>query len=348
MPPFDFDHDLSNSDLTIGIELEYPGRNSTDEKYVTRGRDTCGLQQRYTHPPFISGHGTYDGTVGLEVVSDRLDLEDAANWHAEVVDYVEDEYNVEYQPVGLMENGNTAGMHIHISHLTEQQARDLYEISQTPWAKVLFCSSIANENGEAAWPVFRGGRHCRMQFGGSRYACINHRSSGHYEWRMPEPVDSDHVEIIARFLRLFEQEADLAIEYAQEVLDDGDDRITSIKRAESTGMDIEDIPSISREPVSDSEEFFQTMIDSWALPEIYQVELGGEHFYRFESEMDAELEVEGIEFETNDVLHADTLEVANQELAEDVSRAFQRRHNESSRETDATKELKKIVKKKKS
>lgn len=347
MPGFDFD--LSDSNLNVGIELEYPAKGSSDKLYVNRGRDTSGLSRSATIPPSYDGAATYDGTVGLEVVSEVLDLEDVANWHRDIVEYVEGEYNAEYQPVGLMQSGSTAGLHIHLSPLSERQARDLYEISQTAWAKVLFCSSIANDNGEAAWPVFRGGGHCRMEYNGSRYSCVNARGNRHYEWRMPEPMDSDHLEIVARFLRLFEQDTDLAIQYAQEVLDDGDDRITSIKRAEATGMHIEDIPDVRREPApEDPENFYSEVESEWAAPQIYLVEIGGERYYAFDSNIDGEFEVNGITVQPNTALYVDSLNrVQDQDVEEDVVLALQRRDAESLRETEATDELKEIVKKKK-
>lgn len=344
MPEPDFDP--SNSGLRIGIELEYPGRRDNDELFVSRGRGTSGLSD--IPIPRSDANATYDGTVGLEVVSDVLDLEDAAFWHADIIDHVEAEH-VNYQPVGLMSNGNTAGLHLHLSPLTESEARQLYEISQTAWAKVLFCTSIANENGEAAWPVFRGGRHCRMNFSdGDRYACVNRRGGSHYEWRLPEPMMPENLEVVATFLRLFEQDPDHAIQYAQEILDDGDERITSIQRAEATGMDIDEVPTVRREPSPDDPQgFYESVASRWDAPEIYLVEVDGNHYYAFETSFGT-FEVDGLEVGNGDVIYADGLDyVSDEEEARVVNQAFNRRNAESSRRTEATEELKKIVKKKK-
>lgn len=347
------DFDLSGSGLSIGIEVEYPAMDRGDTLFVDRGRDTSGIQNDMGRlPSHINGRPTYDGTVGLEIVSDRLHLEDAPQWYADVIEFVENEYDARHQPSGLMFGGSTAGLHIHMSPLNDAQARRLHEISQQPWAKVLFCSSITASEGNETWPVFRGGRYCRMnQYNDNRYSCVNARGSGHYEWRMPEPMTPEHMEIVVRFLRAFEQDPDEAVEYAQQVLDDADERITAIRRAEATGMDIEGVPIIERSPhEEDPEHFFEEVQEQWALPEIYHVEYGDSAFYTFNSVMDAEWEVAGVTFSENDVIRADELEhVADETLAAEVRTVFENRRDGSSprRETDATHELKKIVKKKK-
>jgi hypothetical protein len=346
----DFDTDARNSDLTIGIEVEYPGMNPGDEKFMHRGRSTNDLSDIHW-PSSIGGRAVYDGTVGLEVVSDQLQLEDAANWYKDVIEYVEEEHNTRHQPVGLMSN-NTAGLHIHLSSLSSSQAQELYRISETPWAKVLFCSSIAMEDDSATWPVFRGGSYCRMNYdSGSRYDCVNGRGGGHYEWRMPEPMVGEHMEILVKFLRLFEQSPDAAREYAQEVLDDADDRITSVRRAEAVGMDIDSVPTVERSPYSENPEaaeFYEAVEERWTAPEIYRINHDDGTYYIFESRLEGEFEVAGVTFTDRDILRADTLEaIEDAERRDDIRRAYNRHGNDEIRETEATNELKKIVKKKK-
>jgi len=342
-----FDFDPTNSDLTIGIEVEYPGMNPADKKFIDRGRDSNGIQSEISGIP-MSGHATYDGTVGLEIVSSQLHLADAPGWYADVIDHVESEYNTGYQPTGLMTTGNTAGLHVHLSSLSRSQAEDLYELSQTPWAKVLFCSSIANDGDDAVWPVFRGGRYCQMNFGTGHYDCVNNRGGGHYEWRLPEPVVPEHFELIVKFLRLFEQSTDAAVEYAQEVLDDADDRITAIKRAEAVGMDIDAVPVVERDQYpGDPENFFEAVRQEWGYPEVYHVEYEDGNYYLFESRLDGEFEAGGVSFTPDDVLRADELtRVQDPEQRQEVQSAFERRNSDDARETEATEELKKIVKKK--
>jgi hypothetical protein len=347
--PGDFDFDPSNSSLNIGIELEYPGMDRGDERFINRGRDTSGLQSDVGSIP-VAGRAVYDGTVGLEIVSDVLDLEDAPHWYADAIDHIEAEYGVEHQPTGLMEHGSTAGLHIHLSELSNWKARELYELSQTPWAKVLFCSSIATGTDAVAWPVFRGGRHCRMEYGGSRYSVVNSRGRGHYEWRLPEPMSREHLEVLVRFLRLFEQDTEEAIRYAQEILDDADERITAVKRAEAVGIDIEGMPTIEREAAEqDPEHFYDEVSSEPFLPQIFRVDYRGTQFYTFETQMqNVDFEYAGVQFSDDSVLRADTLEhVVDESLRDDIRRALDRRGSEDTRETEATQELKKIIKKKK-
>lgn len=347
--PEGFDFDEYESDLQIGLEVEYPAKDPEDELFIDRGRPTNSLQSEMSElPPHIGGRPVYDGTVGLEIVSNVLNIDEAPNWYRDVLDYVREDWNTEYQPTGLMSTGNTAGLHMHLSELSRREAEDLFEISQTPWAKVLFCSSIAMSEDSAVWPVFRGGQYCRMNLGTNHYDCINDRGAGRYEWRLPEPMTPEHLDIVVRFLKLFDYSTEKAIEYAQEVLDEGDDRITAIKRAEAVGMDIEEVPTVERERYAGDDSFFDMVRNTWAAPEIYHVEYLGEHYYVFDSEIDATIEAGPIEFHPEDVVRASSLEaVENDELADEVRTAFRRRNEGSPRETEATEELKKIVKKKK-
>lgn len=350
--PEDFDFDSQNSDLTIGIEIEYPAV-ADGEKYVHRGDSTNGLQTEAHLPSHIGGSCVYDATVGAEFVSDPLALEDAESWYRDVIEFVEAEYNTEYQPVGLMRGGNTAGTHIHISDLTEEQARELAELSDEPWMQILFCSSIANDDSDGlTWPVFRGGRYCQMEYNPSEhYAVVNHRGHGHYEWRLPEPMAPDHIDILTTFLRAFEQSTDAAIEYAQEVLDNGDDRITSIKRAEKVGMDIENVPTVERrQDPNDPENFYERVVNAWHLPEIRRVEHQDTGFYILESSNydDGTFMFDGIPVPANGILYADSLEpVEDDVLRQEVNSILNRGSGQSRRETEATNQLKEIIKKKK-
>lgn len=347
--PGDYDFNLSDSELTVGIEIEYP-RVGAGEQLVSAGRSSNELQSNFHEPPGFSGSGVYDGTVGLEIVSNELPVEDVPQFYGEAIEYTTEEFGAQYQPTGLMSGGNTAGTHVHISPLTRSEARQLFEMSQTPWMQVLFCSSIAAESDTVTWPVFRGGRYCRMNNGewSDRYNCVNHRRNGHYEWRMPEPMIIEHAEILARFLSLFKQDPDLAAQYAQELLDEADERITSIRRAEEVGMDIDEVPEVRRSRADDDpENFYETVADSWSMPEIYTVRYGGDDFYLFDTRIDAEFEAEGVRVHTSDVLYADSLDPAAPRIADEVHQAYRQRSQNDIRETEATNTLKEIVKKKK-
>lgn len=354
MPDFDFD--TSNSDLQIGLEVEWPRLGNDDELFVDRGRRSRALQSEVpAHLPGMSHtRNDWDGTVGMEIVTDPpLPLADVENWYRDVLEVVRAEFDADYQPCGLMNSGSTAGCHVHLSPLSRGQAEALFRMSQTPWMKVLFCSSIArDDNDSVTWPVFRGGQYCAMEMGDhgpgqAHYQCVNYRGGDHWEWRLPEPMIPENISVLVEFLRAFEQSPEAAQEYAQRVLDDADDRITSIRRAESIGMDIEDVPSVRREqPECDPEHFYETVESEWYYPEIYTLEYNGDTFYLFESRLEGTFEVAGVQFSSNDILYADSLNaVDDSELHDTVRRAYRRR-GEDMRETEATEELKKIVKKK--
>ena len=348
MPEMDFDP--FESGLSVGIEVEYPQMGSNDEYMVSRGRDSNNVQNQVSRMPSGLGRPTYDGTVGLEVVSDVLNVGDAGNWYKDVIEHIEEEYNAPFQPTGLLSNGSTAGLHIHLSSLDDSEARELYEISQTPWAKVLFCSSIASGDDGVTWPVFRGGRYCQMEanLNGSRYNCVNSRRGGHYEWRMPEPVAPEHIDIVMKFLDFFHQDPEIARDYAQELLDDTDDRITAIQPAEAVGMDISGIPAVERSAATaDPADFYEAVSDGWHLPEIYRVEYDGDEYYTFETDLVGGFEAAGVSFAHDSVLYADSLDAADEDEAEEVRNAFDARRSENNRQTEATEELKKIIKKKK-
>lgn len=348
MPEMDFDP--FDSGLSVGLEVEYPTMGSNDEYLVSRGRQSNELQSRVGGMPAGLGRATYDGTVGLEVVSDVLDVSDGAGWYKEVINHLESDYDAPFQPTGLLSSGSTAGLHIHLSSLDDSEARELYEISQTPWAKVLFCTSIASGDDGVTWPVFRGGRYCQMDsnLAGSRYNCVNSRRGGHYEWRMPEPVAPEHIDIVMKFLDFFHQDPEIARDYAQELLDDADDRITAIQRAEEVGMDINGIPSVERSPATtDPADFYDAVSDGWHLPEIYRVEYDGEEYYTFETDLIGSFEAAGVSFGYDSVLVADSLEPVDEALRQEVRNAFEARRTDNNRQTEATEELKKIIKKKK-
>lgn len=350
MPSRDIDFDPRSSDLQIGLEVEYPRAETADEMLIGRGRDSNALQSAIdSWPSTIGGRAVYDGTVGLEVVSDVLDLEDAEGWYSDVLEYIHSEYGERYQPTGLMSGGSTAGLHVHISSISESKARDLARISSEPWAQVLFCSSIATDNdGEVAWPVFRGGRYCDLSYGTGHYNVVNGRGNGHYEWRLVEPMIPEHINVLTTFLRVFEQNTEAAIEYAQERLDAVDDRITAVRRAEAIGMDMDEVPTVSRyQSDADPEAFYETIASDWTYPEIYTIEYSDSEFYTFETRFDGEMEAEGVRFHTDDVLRADSLDpVTDPDLESEVRRALNRR-GDTNRETEATEELKKVLKKKK-
>lgn len=348
---------MTENDFNLGIEVEWP--RTKGEKYKYRGLPSNDLR-RHVDPSVVRrGRPVYDGTVGLEVVSNTISAEDAPGWYADVIHSIENEYGEQYEPVGLMDGGNTAGTHIHISPLSAEKARRLAELSQEPWMHVFACSSIAvDDDNSITWPVFRGGTYCELQYADhhEHYYVVNRRGNDHFEWRLPEPMVPEHMELMVEFLDRFIDSEERAIQFVQELLDSGDERITAIRRAEHVGMDIDEMPTFRRDGVPEqrippeSVEFFNDVREKPHYPEIFYARYGGEQYFVLRSELEASgitHDILGAELPLNTALHADTLEpVADDELQRQIIDALSRRNGQR-RETEATQALKDIVKKKK-
>jgi len=92
------------------------------------------------------------------------------------------------------------------------------------------------------------------------------------------------------------------------------------------------------------------MVENWAYPEVYTVEMPSGQFYVLNSELEGTVHVDGVDTEvnTNGILWADTLNpVTDGGIRQEVVNAYQMYTSDNRRETKATQELKKVVKKKK-
>lgn len=352
--------DPRESDLHVGIEVEYPAAPSNRNKYTAAGRKTNDLKRRVRENggmPSGLGNAVGDPSIGLEIVAGGqggMPLEDATQTYAGIIEHIEGEYGTTYAPTSLLNVDSTAGLHLHFSPLSEQQARRLHEISLEPWGQALFCTGIVSEEGRDEWPVFRDSRFVDTNFDSRRYSIVNSRGGDHWEWRTPEPMDPSNFGVVIRFMRLFEQDPDNAIEYGQELLNNGDERLTSIKRAEEVGMDIETRPTVVREPAeNDPDEFFQRVEGVWELPEIYHIvmpsaDVDAEHFYAFDSRLNTTFQVGNVTANPDAVLYADTLEpVEDESVADEIRRSLNTRNRGAPRKTAATDVVKDAVKKKK-
>lgn len=301
-----------DSDINLGIEIEYPTVRDGENPLVHRGRKSQStydyLNGEGMHP--ADGRTTRDGTVGLEVVSDVLDIEDAPAWYAGTVEWVEEETGDPYAPVSLVP-GNTAGTHIHVSELDESTARDLYEISHEADVQVLACSAVIDEEAPN-YKVFRDSGYCRMSFNSGRYSVVNDRGGGHYEWRLPEPQEPDKFKNVVEFLDiLVDNGYGEALDYAEEKVEAKD--TTAIERALEIGSDVFEMPSlgVDRNPHQSTADWFDTVFQGDSYPYIYRVDVEDEDtaFYAFHSDKTNDVsEVEGVAFDPNTVLDADSLE----------------------------------------
>lgn len=328
--------------MEVGLEVEYP--RASGDRWANRGRDSSNLcnQVRDGRWP-LSGRPTYDGTVGLEVVSDVLDAESAATWYQGVLDFVRDEYMEEYAPCGILTNGNTAGLHMHLSPLDHEQARTLYEWSQEPWMQLFVCSSVS-EDEAPTYRVFRS-NYCNMTFNSGRYSCMNNRGGNHWEWRLPEPMGRDHIELVMDFLSLFAEDMEMAKEFAKEKVEESES-ITSIRRAQTIGEDVLQPVSVVREPNPTTREFYQEVRESNSMPYIHRVDLDDSSYYAFHSTLDDTFEVGDVQFDRNTVLDAANLRpIRDGNLQNQVESAIEN-WQETSRNPETTQYLKEVLKKK--
>lgn len=340
-----------SSDLKIGIEVEYPIADGDPMKNEAKSSSSLYRSVNSDGWP-LRGRATNDPSVGLEVVCDpALNVDDVPQWYKECIEYIEEEYNEKYAPTGML-HGNTAGLHTHISPLDFEEAELLHEWSSEPWMQVFACSSVC-EDEAPYYRVFRD-NYCRLNQavdGGDRYAVVNERSRsrGHYEWRLPEPMTLEHIDHLMNFLKLFKYDPEKAKEYAMEVLEKEDD-ITSIQRAEAIGVDLSfgDRGGVTRNAAEQTEGFWDDVLDDESAPYIYRVDIPDEgSFYAFESRRDSSFTVNGVRFDRDTVLRADSLTTVGNHttLYDAVQQTLENRNGP--RPKEATKYLKDVMKKKK-
>ena len=364
--PFSEYSDLSNCGLRLGVEIEFPA-NDGSEPLTAPGESTndfCdearhGSNRWRDHSDFGVMH--YDGTVGAEIVNpDPLQPVDAVNFYDETLELAEAEYGKVFEPTGMMKGGSTAGLHIHLSPLSEDKAKRLAKMSKKPWMQVFACTSVA-QTGSPEMPVFRGENYCNLvdSLRGSRYNAVNHRSGDHYEWRLPEPMTPQHFRHLMKFLNIFEDDPDAAEDFAKWCLRRREDEITSILRAKTIGVptDFDSLPLVSRSRHPETERFYNDVNRASGLPYIYRVTYEGQDFYAFDTANDEyedrEWRVGGfgyepVEFTVDTVFYADDLSIIEDEEVVDpvrdaVSNRAEYQSHGDRNETEATKTLKDVL-----
>lgn len=291
--------DIEN--FQVGIEVETPTLpNASYDPLRSYGSNSSSLyrqleaEEAYGDTMYGWAEGgriTSDISVGAEIVSgpspDELGgipILDASDWYADTISRIQ-RYET-HVPVGLMNNSSqTAGLHIHFSHPNTTEVRDfaewLYNRSeQDEWLRVFACSSIADRGGPTTGQVFRGDRHVKFNgFGQARPNAVAEKSAanGHYEWRMPEPMTTGNFELLMEFLSRAVHDRDAAVEWASELVYQGDTRLTSVARARSIGLDSYEPPTnidglqVVRGKSPDTHNFHDFVYDSPAMPFIYRI-----------------------------------------------------------------------------
>lgn len=249
-----------NREVRFGVEIEIPFRPPGAKPLVSMGEasDTevhDGVMLSHPHGGEIThewiGGPMVDGREdGLEARTPDggIPYYDLANWYRESIEEIQEITQRNLEPTGFF-GDTTAGLHTHISPMTEDQAQRLWEVSQEPFMQVFCGTSIAgrdaNGNDIGNYPVVRSGwkaRHLKIDdFARGHDSVVNkHRKggTGHYEWRLPEPTLPDHFDMIVEFLVRFMDDADDGIEWARSRVQEGDRRIVSFQRADALDKDI--------------------------------------------------------------------------------------------------------------
>jgi hypothetical protein len=354
---------IAHNNFDVGIELEYPTSQDWETSFSERASDSCDMYDEvdadFLHWP-EGGDITYDGTVGLELTSNQISIAEAPDWYRASL-YELEKYEP-HEPTGMMVNGSrgsTAGLHIHFSSATREEAETLARLSREPYMQVFACSSITDQDQR----VFRD-NYCNIdEFDSQRYSVVHScRGDGHWEWRMPEPMTGEHFGLLMEFLDRFSEDMYDAAQWAKELVESGDERITAIKRADEVGLkevrfDQNDYfdwdvrrGSISSVPsLSEAYDFADSVRYDTHSPYIYTVtDPQDRHFYVFWTRNYSEDETfgaEGIEYDLNTVfrVYEDGTMTPSRALDPEVGRAaieeYRDQQNRSTRKTEATKKL---------
>jgi hypothetical protein len=343
--------------LRLGPEIEYPGSPESRTTWTKSGREIAGVRDRVrdrfgtSRRTTIGPHQTMfgsDPTVGPEIRPDTGDgivAREVSEWYDTVVDIMEHDFGEPMEPVGRMES-NTAGLHIHLSPLAEETAQRLYEWSQEPWMQVFVCSTLVDWDDPAPTTSVVRDRHSNyLRFRGTdmrnvtRYNAVHmvgSPSSGHYEWRLPEPMMPAHFELVVEFLRrLYNDGPDEARQYAMDLVTNADERLTAVRRAREIGLvdsiSLEDgddlLWTTSRTPSMDTSDFFTAVRSADSAPYIYRVRRGEMDYYVFVSPNDAVWTEpnSGIDCHDGMVIRADDLTVPDGSVVQEIWEAFDSR-----------------------
>jgi hypothetical protein len=274
------------SDTKIGVEVEYP--QVMRSKLTERPKKTTDVyeSQRFSlrgASVIRDGHVTYDGTVGIEAVSDPLKPSRAALWWEDTIEDIEHHTGTIYGPCGDIE-GSTAGAHIHMSPAAEEDMRWLARESREPWLRAFVCSSVFYED-RTHTKIFRGGGYCNMGYGTAHFKCVNSRGGDHYEWRLPEPLCQTHVQYVTEFVdKVVQGRTAAAKRYAIRKMKNRPRKITSVRRMLAIYDEMETSNDVFTKPFGESADFFNHMDSRDDVTILSVIGLNGKYFYYLRGE----------------------------------------------------------------
>lgn len=353
----------------VGTEIEYPIAPNNETTFTEPGqysgniRDT--LRREFEWPNAQVGN---DPTAGVEVRNiEPVSPMRLAEWYEESISKMK--RVAAFEPTGYANgsgNASSFGLHIHISPLTEEQARGLFNLSQEPWFKPFVCTSIVSGN-EETYQVFRN-RYCPMNINTGPHSsndCVTYvenipdQNGDHWEWRLVEPMTIENFKLLMRFIEILQTEGiEAAGEYAKHFVQSADTRVTSIRRASEIGLveqlqDEDEQVVIERAPYAtsdnvESEAFFESVVNNVYAPYIYHVTQGDNHYYAlfsesFENERTFRLESDDgvfdeVELRANGVVNAETLDIiTDSNTVEQVQQHVEDHRNSIETDNDATK-----------
>jgi hypothetical protein len=229
----------------LGFELEIPWETGEAPPEQSIGvLDTVGqstLRDTFHDDTEVTWERIGGSQYGYELRTQDggVRFHDAPDIYRESLAALQEQAGVDYNPVGLTRN-TTAGLHIHISGMSEADADALYRLSHKPAVQLLCGSTIAIRDSDGnRTEVFAVGRreysgYCNMDKGTHHNDVVNTRNlaDGHYEWRLPEPMDAQHFVLVKQFIGWLDSDGEqAALEFARNMTHSVDERITAIRRA---------------------------------------------------------------------------------------------------------------------
>lgn len=252
--------------LKFGLEFEVPLKADKNELFTGRGKpaesESTGWfcdQDREMDYEYISASPQ---TYGWEArTTETKSMAQLCHWYNRAYNDIESigKHGTTIEPCGYHGDG-TAGLHVHFSKLTGEEAQMIHDISSEPWMRLLACTSVAafdhKGNLLPKYHVLRGddpdvGNPCpqRSVSGpGKRRVIAKRGGAGHYEWRLPEPMLPTSFYLLMDVVSVALNESPTEAErVARRIFDERSDEVTAIKRARKIQDTLGNLPAMKEE-----------------------------------------------------------------------------------------------------